>query len=55
MRMIRETETVTKSELEILKYEREEQNSLWLTILGGGFYLGRVFLGDGWPEPPAGG
>jgi putative ABC transport system permease protein len=25
-----------------------------LPLGGGGFYLGRVFLGEGWPEPPAG-
>ncbi len=26
----------------------------YLPVGGGGFGLGRVFLGDGWPEPPAG-
>ncbi len=26
-----------------------------LPVGGGGFYLGRVFLAEGWPEPPAGG
>jgi putative ABC transport system permease protein len=25
-----------------------------LPLNGGGFYLGRVFLAEGWPEPPAG-